>query len=45
MAMNAVQLALKEAAEQAANKTGKAVAEPTVANTESLRAKSQSGLH
>ncbi len=43
MALNAVQLALKEAAATAAEKTGKAVAEPKVADTGALAAKSQSG--
>ena len=43
MALNAVQLALKEAAATAAEKTGKAVAEPVVADTGALQAKSQSG--
>lgn len=43
MALNAVQQALKDAAAEAATKTGKVVAEPTVADTNALQAKSQSG--
>ena len=43
MALNAVQQALKDAAKEAAQKTGKAVAEPVVADTGALQAKSQSG--
>lgn len=45
MALNAVQQALKDAAAEAAAKTGKPVAEPVVADTGALQAKSQSGLH
>lgn len=43
MALNAVQQALKDAATKAANETGKAVAEPKVADTAALQAKSESG--
>jgi len=43
MALNAVQQALKDAAAAAEQKTGKIVAEPTVADTGALQAKSQSG--
>ena len=41
--LNAVQAALKEAAKEAAEKTGKAVKEPIVADVQTLQAKSQSG--
>ncbi len=43
MALNAVQQALKEAAATAAEKTGKVVKEPVVADVGALQAKSQSG--
>ncbi len=43
MALNAVQQALKDAATTAAETTGKVVAEPVVADTGALQAKSQSG--
>ena len=44
MALTAVQQALADAAADAATNTGKIVAEPTVADTGALQAKSQSGL-
>ncbi len=40
---NAVQKALREAADTAAKTTGKTIAEPKVADTGALAAKSQSG--
>ena len=43
MALNAVQQALADAAAAAQEVTGKEVAEPTVADTGALAAKSQSG--
>ncbi len=43
MALNAVQQALKDAAKESEAKTGKVVAEPQVADTGALQAKSQSG--
>ena len=45
MALNAVQEALKEAAAISAATTGKVVAEPVVADTGALQAKSQSGIN
>lgn len=43
MALNAVQQAIKDAAAEAAVKTGKPIAEPVVADTTMLSANSQSG--
>ena len=43
MALTALEQALKDAADAAAETTGKVVAEPTVADTGALAAKSQSG--